>query len=151
MQGHESRKSVAIPAKMEYGIQECHGCVLPSYKRSVEGKYHMKIVDYRKVPATTPLPGVIKRVPIGPEAGAKNFIMRVFEVAPGHASPDHIHPWEHEIFILSGEGVARSQDGKETPIGEGTTLFIPEGEKHCLVNKGRVELRFICMIPAGVE
>ncbi len=111
----------------------------------------MKIVDYRKVPATTPLPGVIKRVPIGQEDGAKNFIMRVFEVAPGHASPDHAHPWEHEIFILSGEGVARSQDGKETPIGEETALFIPAGEKHCLLNKGGVALRFICMIPAGVE
>jgi len=111
----------------------------------------MRVIDYRKVPATTPLPGVTKRVPIGPDDGAKNFIMRVFEVAPGHASPNHAHPWEHEIFVLAGEGIARHPDGKETPIGEGTALFIPEGENHCLVNRGKGPLRFICVIPAGVE
>ena len=111
----------------------------------------MKIVDYRKVPATAPLPGVTKRVLIGPDDGAQNFIMRVFEIAPGHASPDHAHPWEHEIFILAGEGAARDKDGKETTVGEGSTLFLPAGEKHCLINKGKGVLRFICIIPTGVE
>jgi quercetin dioxygenase-like cupin family protein len=111
----------------------------------------MKIVDYRKVPATAPLPGVTKRVPIGPDDGAQNFIMRIFEIAPGHTSPDHAHPWEHEIFILAGKGVARDQDGKETPLGEGTAVFIPGGETHCLINQGGDALRFICLIPSGVE
>jgi hypothetical protein len=35
----------------------------------------MKIRNYRNIPATTPMPGVSKRVPIGPEEGAPNFIM----------------------------------------------------------------------------
>ena len=111
----------------------------------------MKIVDYRKVPATAPLPGVTKRVLIGPDEGAPNFIMRVFEIAPGHTSPDHTNFWEHEIFILAGKGVARDQDGKETPIGEGTAVFIPVGENHCLINQGGDVLRFICIIQTGVE
>ena len=111
----------------------------------------MKIVDYRKVPATAPLPGVTKRVVIGPDDGAQNFIMRVFEIAPGHTSPDHAHFWEHEIFILAGKGVVRDQDGTETPIGEGTAVFIPGGKNHCLINQGEDVLRFICIIPTGVE
>ncbi len=41
----------------------------------------MKIVDYLKVPAMAPMPGVSKRVPIGPEEGAPNFITRVFEIS----------------------------------------------------------------------
>jgi quercetin dioxygenase-like cupin family protein len=111
----------------------------------------MKIVDYREVPSTELMPGVTKRVLIGPDDGAQKFIMRVFEVAPGLSSPDHAHPWEHEIFILSGKGVIRNQSGKETPIGEGTTVFIPGGENHCMINQGGDVMRFICLIPTGAE
>ncbi len=111
----------------------------------------MKIADYRQIPSESPLPGVSKRVLIGPDDGASNFIMRVFEVAPGMTSPHHAHPWEHEIFVLAGRGTARDRDGKDTPIGEGTSIFVPGGEKHCLINQGGDALRFICIIPAGVE
>lgn len=112
----------------------------------------MKIRDYRDVQSTEPMPGVKKRVVIGPEEGAPNFIMRVFEVAPGLTSPDHAHPWEHdEIYILAGQGAARDRDGMETPIGEGSTLFIPGGENHCMINRGIDILRFVCVIPTGAE
>lgn len=111
----------------------------------------MRVRNYRDVPATEPMPGVKKRVVIGPDEGAENFIMRVFEVAPGLTSPDHSHPWEHEIFILAGQGAVRDGAGKKTPIGEGGTLFLPAGEKHCLINHGKEPLRFICVIPTGVE
>lgn len=111
----------------------------------------MKNHHYRDVPATKPLPGVSKRVVIGPNEGAPNFVMRVFEVAPGHTSPDHAHPWEHEIFILAGTGAARGEDGRETAFGEGSALFVPAGEKHCLINKGSENLRFICVVPAGMD
>jgi quercetin dioxygenase-like cupin family protein len=111
----------------------------------------MNIRHFRDVLATEPMPGVKKRIVIGPDEGAQNFIMRVFEVAPGLTSPDHTHPWEHEVFILAGEGAARDRDGKETAIGEGMALFIPSGEKHCLINKGKDVLRFVCVIPAGME
>jgi quercetin dioxygenase-like cupin family protein len=111
----------------------------------------MQIQHYSDVKATELLPGVKRRVVIGPEEGAPNFIMRVFEVAPGHTSPDHAHAWEHEIFVLAGQGFARDKDGKETPIGEGTTILIPGGENHCLINRGTDDLRFICMIPTWGE
>jgi quercetin dioxygenase-like cupin family protein len=111
----------------------------------------MKVVDYRNVPATALLPGITKRVPIGPDDGAPNFIMRVFEIEPGHSSPNHSHFWEHEVFVLAGNGVVRDQTGAETPISEGTTIFIPGGENHCLINRGEDVLRFICLIPTGAE
>lgn len=111
----------------------------------------MLIRHYREVPETNPLPGVSKRVLIGPQEGAPNFIMRLFEVAPGAASPDHSHPWEHEIFFLAGEGVIRDDTGRETPVSEGYTAFLPAHEKHCIVNRGSTPLRFICIILTGVE
>ena len=64
---------------------------------------------------------------------------------------NHLPFWEHEVFILAGKGVVRDQNGTETPIGEGTTVFIPGGENHCLINQGGDVLRFICLIPTGVE
>jgi mannose-6-phosphate isomerase-like protein (cupin superfamily) len=63
------------------------------------GRFLMKIVDYRRIPATAPLPGVTKRV----------------------------------------------------LIDEGTAVFIPPGENHCLINQGGNVPRFICRIPTGVE
>jgi quercetin dioxygenase-like cupin family protein len=39
------------------------------------------------------------------EIGAENFAMRLFEIEPGGYTPLHSHPWEHEVFILEGEGV----------------------------------------------
>ena len=106
----------------------------------------MKVKHYLDVKASEELPGVATRVVIGEDDGAPNFKMRVFEVEPGSSSPSHSHPWEHEIFVLSGKGVAVSEQG-ETPIAKDSVIFIPPDEHHCLVNKGNEILRFICVIP----
>jgi quercetin dioxygenase-like cupin family protein len=138
----------------EYGIFDNHIIKIasPSDLHPLKGgRFIMKIIDYRKVPPTVPFSGVTKWVPIGPDDGAPNFIMRVFEIEPGHTSPNHTHFWEHEVFILAGNGGVRDQDGVETPIGEGTAVFIPGGENHCLINRGEDVFRFICLIPTGVE
>ena len=38
------------------------------------------------------------------DIGAINFAMRLFEMEPGGYSPLHSHPWEHEVYVLSGSG-----------------------------------------------
>ena len=48
--------------------------------------------------------GVTIRVLMGDNVGAPNFTTRHFEVAPGGHTPFHAHPWEHEVFVLSGKG-----------------------------------------------
>lgn len=91
-------------------------------------------------------PGVTLRWMIGEEEGAPNFALRVIDVEPGAASPFHTHAWEHEVFILAGEGHLRAVDG-ETPFGEGDAVFVPPEQKHQFVNDGETTLRFICVIP----
>jgi quercetin dioxygenase-like cupin family protein len=86
------------------------------------------------------------RILIGPDNGAPNFIMRLFEIAPGGATPAHSHDFEHEIFVLSGSGVC-IQDEKVTPVGPEEAIFMPGGEKHCFRNTGDQALRIICLIP----
>jgi quercetin dioxygenase-like cupin family protein len=114
----------------------------------------IKVRDFRDVEAQPALEGVTMRVVIGPEEGAPFFNMRVFEVQPGHASPHHSHWWEHEVFVLSGQGVVKT-DGGEIAIGHGSAVLVPGGEMHQFQNTGDDVLRFLCLVPqdwlAGVE
>ena len=108
----------------------------------------MKVYNYREVKAEKPEGGekIKIRWLITKETGAENFAMRLFEVEPGGFSPLHSHPWEHEIFVLEGEGIVLG-GGEKKPIGEGDVIFIPPNETHQLRNTGRKVMKFLCLIP----
>ena len=90
--------------------------------------------------------GVKIRWLISKNEGAPTFAMREFEVEPGGYTPYHSHDWEHEVFILEGEGVAVGTDG-ETPIKPGMVVFVPGGQMHNFRNTGTQTLRFLCLVP----
>ena len=106
----------------------------------------MKVRNYLELDPIEDAPGVLHRVAVGADDGAPRFAMRVFEVEPGSSTPFHIHWWEHEVFVLAGEGVVKSQAG-ETRIGQGTVVYVAPDEQHCFSNNGSEALRFICVIP----
>ncbi len=105
-----------------------------------------KVRNYRDVLPNRENPGVALHTVIGLEDGAPRFSMRVFEVEPGASTPFHTHWWEHEVFILSGQGVVRGADG-ERPLVPNDAVLVPGDEQHCFVNTGSEALRFICCIP----
>jgi len=102
--------------------------------------------DYRSVPAEPVMEGITIRWVIGRPEGAPNFAMRVIEFQPGVTFEIHEHPYEHEIFVLEGEGVAEGPGG-EIPMRPGVALYIPPDEPHGYRNTGTGILRFICVIP----
>ncbi len=106
----------------------------------------MKVGNYVDTKPSEEVAGVFKREVITAKDGAPNFCMRVFEVEPGSSTLFHSHGWEHEVFILAGQGVVVGEKG-ETPIGIGSVVFIAPNEQHCFVNTGGEVLRFICLIP----
>ena len=106
----------------------------------------MKVCKYPDVKPVEEMPGVNKHDVITAGDGAPTFCMRVFEVEPGCSSPSHSHPWEHEVFVFSGQGVASGDKG-ETPIAKDSVIFIPPNEHHCIINTGNELLRFVCLIP----
>jgi len=109
----------------------------------------MRIFDYEAVEAVDAEEGASKlkvRWLITKDMGAENFAMRLFEMAPGGFSPLHSHPWEHEVFVLEGEGVVIGRDG-EKAFKAGTVVFIAPGERHRFRNTGSETVRFLCMIP----
>ena len=110
----------------------------------------MKHCHYSDVPqAAVEIEGAegvgIRRL-IDAKTGAPNFAMRHFEVAPGGCTPRHTHAWEHEVFILSGEGVARG-NGQDNAVRPGDVLFVPGGDEHQFRNTGAQPLTFLCLIP----
>jgi quercetin dioxygenase-like cupin family protein len=104
------------------------------------------VQDFRDVKVQPAVKGVTMRLVVGPEHGAPVFNMRVFEVQPSHSTPHHSHWWEHEVFVLSGEGLVKTEQGDRL-IGQGTTVFVPGGELHQFRNTGDEVLRFVCLIP----
>ena len=90
--------------------------------------------------------GVTIRWLISDKDGAPHFAMRLFEIEKGGHTPLHTHDFEHEVFILEGEGAIWCE-GQEYSIGPGCAIFVPQGEKHSFINKGEEGFRFLCMVP----
>ena len=78
---------------------------------------------------------------ISEKDGAENFFMRVIEAEAGAQGPPlHDHPYEHEMYILDGQGVVVGEKN-EAPFKTGDVVFIPPNEKHQLKFQGA--LKFI--------
>jgi quercetin dioxygenase-like cupin family protein len=79
--------------------------------------------------------------------GANNFAMRVVRIEKGGFVGMHGHPYEHEIFILSGNGIAKEASGQEEEMNPGDFFLIEPDIKHTFINTGDEPLEFICCIP----
>jgi quercetin dioxygenase-like cupin family protein len=112
----------------------------------------MKVASWRDVeprPVSEPgASGVSIRVLMGQKEGAPSYVMRHFEVSAGGSTPYHTHPWEHEVYVLSGTGRVRRQGG-ETAIGAGSFVYVAPGEEHAFACTGDGPLAFLCVVPAG--
>ncbi len=91
--------------------------------------------------------GVGMRMLIGPDERATNFHMRHFTVEPGGHTPHHRHDYEHEVLILAGEGVLRTDQG-DKPLSPHDVVFVPPNDRHQFRNTGAQPLEFVCLIPA---
>jgi quercetin dioxygenase-like cupin family protein len=84
---------------------------------------------------------------IAEKEGAPNFAMRVIEIKhKGQKIPLHGHDYEHEIFIIEGQGNVLSPTGPK-PVVYGNFAYVPTGEEHGFENTGDQPFRFICVIP----
>lgn len=109
----------------------------------------MKKVNYTEVKAEVAEQGcknVMIRWLITEKDGAKNFVMRLFEVGEGGSTPYHQHDWEHEVFFLEGKGIVKYGDD-EFETKKGDVVFIPPNEWHQFKNIGSEDLKFLCLIP----
>jgi quercetin dioxygenase-like cupin family protein len=80
--------------------------------------------------------------------GAENFAMRLFELKPGGFTPLHIHPHEHEVFVLQGRGVF-VYEGRQHRFGAEYVIYVPGNKEHQFKNTGDSVLRFLCVVPTS--
>lgn len=110
----------------------------------------MKVNHYEQVqqsPVDMPgAKGCHVRWLIGQDENAPNFAMRQFEVAVGGNTPKHSHPYEHEVFVLEGEGIVVEGD-QEHPLKSGDVIYVRPDEVHQFRNVGDAPLKFLCLVP----
>jgi quercetin dioxygenase-like cupin family protein len=76
---------------------------------------------------------------------AQNFSMRLFKIRPNGFTSKHSHSYEHEVYILNGEGFI--YDGNEKiRIEKDDCFIIHPFEVHQLLADQR-GLDFICVVP----
>lgn len=93
---------------------------------------------------------VSMRLMVGRDDGASTFAMRHFTVEPGGYTPRHSHNYEHEVFVLDGEGTVE-EDGETHPIRAGDAVFVTPNVTHQFHNTGGTPLRFLCFVPVTFD
>lgn len=77
--------------------------------------------------------------------GCPRYAMRLMEFAPGGHCSFHNHKEEHEIYILEGEGILKTDN--EYAIRTGDAILLMPCELHQIRNTGTGILRMICTVP----
>lgn len=110
----------------------------------------MKLMNYESVPEKKVemdgAEGCHVRQLVGEKDGAPSFAMRQFTVEPGGHTPRHHHPYEHEVFVLEGEGEVYEGDTAH-PLKKGDVVLVKPDEVHQFRNTGEEPLKFLCLIP----
>ena len=57
------------------------------------------------------------------------------QIQPGKLSTPHTHPWEHEVFVMYGNGTL-VVEGVRYPVKPGDAILVPPGVDHYTVNDG---------------
>ena len=87
-----------------------------------------------------------KRILIGNNEGAPNFIMRFFTLYPGGHSRLERHSQEHGVMVLQGKG--KIQIGDELfDVNQFDAVFIEGNELHQFSNPHDAPFGFVCVIP----
>jgi len=79
---------------------------------------------------------------------SNRFSLRLYTVGQGGHTPLDRHEYEHQVYILSGEAVLRS-DGDEGEVLQrlkaGDVVFVPSNALHQFANDSRNPLVFLCV------
>src|SRR5690554_1097674 len=110
----------------------------------------MKVIPYDEIPLeevkVEGAKGARIRWLISQKDNAPNFALRMFEVEVDGHTPFHSHNFEHEVYVVDGEGVFVTEE-KEYPFKKGHVIYADPNMKHQFRNVGQVPLKFLCIVP----
>lgn len=94
--------------------------------------------------------GATRRILIGQQEGAGDFVVRYFTLPPGGQSSLEHHRHQHGVVVVQGQGRVLLGD-EWSEIGVGDAVFIAPDEQHQLQAADDQPLGFICVIPAWAK
>jgi quercetin dioxygenase-like cupin family protein len=80
--------------------------------------------------------------------GSERFALRLYSIEKGGHTPLDEHEYEHQVYILSGQGLLRQAKDEHTPrrtLKAGDTVFIPPNAVHQFINEKDEPLVFLCV------
>ena len=86
--------------------------------------------------------------------GANNFYLRIYEIEPGGQTPHDQHPYEHQVYVLSGRAkLLTMMDDIPTlrDVGEGDVVYIGPNQVHQFSNPNKESFRMLCVRGAEGE
>ena len=90
--------------------------------------------------------GATRRVLIGRDEGAEDFIIRYFTIPAGGHSAFENHPHQHGVVITHGCGRVLLGD-TWSAVSPGDAVFVEPNEQHQFEALSDTPLGFICVIP----
>jgi mannose-6-phosphate isomerase-like protein (cupin superfamily) len=111
----------------------------------------MRLISNADLPSAS-LPGLEHRTLAGNYVGLRHLSVWQQLIAPGGATPPHFHDCEEVVLVRGGSGVVEAADAVHR-FESGTTIVIPPGEHHQIVNTGDVPLELVGIFaatPVGV-
>ena len=98
-----------------------------------------------------PYKRVIKHLSSPWTLGSKNLWIGTSTVEPGNKTNTHSHDINEEVFYcVSGSGII-IVDGEEQEYFPGTTVYVPPGMMHQVVNTGDIPLKSLCSVSPPFE
>jgi quercetin dioxygenase-like cupin family protein len=95
-------------------------------------------------------PGAVRRILIGRDEGAQDFVLRYFTIPPGGHSAHEHHRHPHAVIITQGGGKVLLGDVWHE-IGVGDAVYIEPDEMHQFRAPADQPLGFICVIPPKIN
>ena len=92
------------------------------------------------------VPGIEHTTLAGRDLGANNISMWRQTVAAGGATPPHRHDCAEVVLVEAGRGQLLV-DGAVVEFGPDSTLVLPAGRDHQIVNNGTEPLRLLAVFP----
>lgn len=101
----------------------------------------MTVIEQTR-PEPMPIPGVAHATWAGAAEGLTQISLWRQTLAPGAATPPHVHDCDEVVLCMAGEGEVHV-DGAVHRFGPATTVVLPKDRPHQLFNVGDVPMEIL--------
>ncbi len=80
--------------------------------------------------------------------GSERFALRLYSVEKGGHTPIDRHEYEHQVYVLTGQGLLKQSGDKAAALQTlhtGDTVFIPSNAVHQFINDRDEPFVFLCV------